>query len=194
MENFDKIKPKLLALIIDDPSTILLLKNRYITDDLWQFAITQEPSLFEDVKDPSVEICITALEADGANLKILKKKHRHIPITRKMAYAAVSNCPDAIKDVPKELIDNGLMELAFDGKPSLMLDFTKIRPAYITKTLRENPSYIKYVKHINENLVCDAMLENPNIALYFDVLTPKMKSLIETNYPEMVQFIPQLFN
>lgn len=189
INNDEFSKQRILGLLIEDPSMILLLKSKYITDDIWQFCIEHEPSLFKHMKNPSLDMCYFALEMDGHNLKYIRHKFKDIKITRKMAYIAISNCPKAIFYVPKDILDDGLKELAFELEPQLMKDFIYIRPEYVKKVIENNPTDIKYINNPDENLICEALIKEPNICLYFDTLTPKMKKAIEENHPQLIPFI-----
>lgn len=194
MYNDEFTEQKLFGLLIEDPSMILLLKNKYISDDMWKFCIEREPSLFKYMKNPSLEMCYFALEIDGHNLKYIKNKFKDIKITRKMAFLAISNCPKAIFYVPQEILDTGLKELAFDKDPSLMKSFQFIRPDYIEKVIENNPANVKYINNPDEDIICQALLKEPNICVYFNTLTPKMKKIIEEKYPQLIPFYSNFYD
>lgn len=194
MYNDEFTEQKLFGLLIEDPSMILLLKNKYISDDMWKFCIEREPSLFKYMKNPSIEMCYFALEIDGHNLKYIKNKFKDIKITRKMAFLAISNCPKAIFYVPQEILDTGLKELAFDKDPSLMKSFQFIRPDYIEKVIENNPANVKYINNPDEDFICQALLKEPNICVYFNTLTPKMKKIIEEKYPQLIPFYSNFYD
>lgn len=185
---------KIYEMLNLDPANILLLKNKYVTEDLWRFCIEKEPRLFKKVKNPSLELCISAIEADGSNLKVIKKKFPRIKITKQMAYIAISNCPRVILDVPDDIIDDGLKEYAFDRDPTLLSAFSDVRNSYIEKKLAENPSFIRYIYEPSESQICEMIKINPNVCLYFGKLTDAMKNTIKTYYPHMVDLIPAMKN
>lgn len=185
---------KIYEMLNLDPANILLLKNKYVTEDLWRFCIEKEPKLFKKVKNPSLELCISAIEADGSNLKVIKKKFPRIKITKQMAYIAISNCPRVILDVPDDIIDDGLKEYAFDRDPTLLSAFSDVRSSYIEKKLAENPSFIRYIYEPSESQICEMIKINPNVCLYFGELTDAMKNTIKTYYPHMVDLIPAMKN
>lgn len=192
--NDELLKHKLLNLLIDNPSFILLLKNKYIDDDVWKFCIEREPSLFKYMKTPSVEMCEFAVSNDGYNLKYIKNKFKYIPITKKMAYLAIHNSARALFYVPKDIIDIGLMELAFDSDPSLMkeFDFNQLRYEYVRRTLIDNPSYIKYINNPAEELIISAIKKEPNVCVYFENISPRVREVIDELYPDLLSLYPHL--
>ena len=181
------IRGRLLKILVEDPTMILVLKNKYITDDLWKFCIEREPSLFKEMKEPSEEMCEFALQVDGSNLKYIRKKFKYIKITKKMAYIAISTCPKAILYVPEKILDDGLKEIAFDKDPSLMKEFKNIRPEFINKKVRENPSNIKFINNPNEDIVCEALIAEPNVCVYFEKLSSKMIGVLKHHHPNFLE-------
>lgn len=192
--NDELLKHKLLNLLIDNPSFILLLKNKYIDDDVWKFCIEREPSLFKYMKTPSVEMCEFAVSIDGYNLKYIKNKFNYISITKKMAYLAIHNSARALFYVPKDIIDIGLMELAFDSDPSLMkeFDFNQLRYEYVRRVLNDNPSYIKYINNPAEELIISTIKKEPNVCVYFENISPRVREVIDELYPDLLSLYPHL--
>lgn len=186
------IKSRLLKVLVEDPTMILVLKNKYITDDLWRVCIEREPSLFQEMKNPNEEMCEFALQVDGSVLKHIRKKFTYIKITKRMAICAILSCPKAILYVPEKILDEGLKEMAFDRDPSLMKEFRYVRPEYINKKLLENPAYIKYINNPNEDMVCNALIAEPNICVYFEKLTPKMITILKEYHPQFLELYQNL--
>ena len=108
---------KIYGILADDPSFIILLKNKFITDDMWKFVIEKEPSLFRHMKEPSEEMILFALKEDGANAQYLEQMG--VNITPKMLYTAVHSYPGAIYLIPKEYRTANLREYACKEEPSL---------------------------------------------------------------------------
>lgn len=188
IENNESMKYKVLNLLVDDPSAILLFKNKYIDDDVWKFCIEREPGIFKHMKDPSEEMCEFALSVDGHNLKYIEKRFTNIKITRKMAYIAISNCPKAIVYIPPEILDEGLKEKAFNSDPSLLqnFDFNDLRYDYIKNTITENPSFIKYINSPPDDLIIEAIKKDPNICVYFEKLSPRVVAVINEINPNLL--------
>ena len=179
----------ILKLLSDDPSCILLLRNKCTTDNMWKVVIQLEPSLFHYMKDPSNEMCLYALKEDGSNLQYVVK-NPSVKLTSEMIYTAVNNYPAAIFDVPVEMRDNAIKEFAFDRDPTLIKNFTNVRKDYINRKIKEDPSFIRFLNDPNEDLVCKAIENDPNYCVYVKKFTPRIKKLIETLYPDIIPLIP----
>lgn len=177
-------KNKILRVIMEDPEIVTLLKEKYVDEEIWKFCIEREPSLFRKMKHPSYNICMHACEVDGSNLRYIKNKFSYITITDVMAYTAVNSNPKSIIYVPKKLLSDDLKEMAFDRDPSLMQYFDMIRDEYLEKIVCEKPSSIQYVEFPNEDLICKAILIDPNVCVYINNLTPKMLNVLKENYPD----------
>lgn len=186
------IKERLLKVLVEDPTMILVIKNKYITDELWRFCIEREPSLFTEMKDPDEGMCEFALQVDGSNLKYIRKKFSHIKITTRMAYIAIMSCPKAILYVPEKILDEGLKEMAFDKDPTLMKEFKYVRPEYVTKKMLENPANIKYINNPDEDMICNAIIAEPNICVYFEKLTPRMRTTLIEYHPQFLDLYQNL--
>ena len=177
------IRTKILNAIMEDPEMILLMKERYVDEEVWKFCIEREPSLFKKMKHPSESVCLFACEVDGANLKYIKNKFTYIPITGVMVTAAVKSNPKAILSVPKKFLTLELEEMAFDEDPSLMAYFDYIRPEYVRKLIVEKPYAIKYIKEPNEDVICDTIIRSPLICTHVSKLTNKMMDILMKYHP-----------
>lgn len=184
MESMEKEiqQTKIMKLVVEDPSMILVLKEEYVTDDLWIFCIQMEPSLFRKIRHPSLKICYAAIEADGMNIKRVQKVG--YDITPRMALAAVKNNPAAIFSIPKELWAESLLELACNGDPSLIKEFhNELREDYINRKLRENPSIIQYIDATDEQKI-ETLKIMPQICVYFSNPSPRLVEAMRTYAPE----------
>lgn len=180
-------RQKILNAIVSEPEIVLLLKEKYIDEEIWKFCIEREPSLFKKMKHPSPSLCMFACEIDGANLKTIKNKFTYVPITDTMVLTAVKSNPKALKIAPKKFITTELKEIAFDGDPSLMEDYSDIRPKYLEKLIEERPSALRYVKEPDEAIICEGIKKNPNICTYLQCITPKMLNTLEDYHPQYFQ-------
>lgn len=184
LDRNDGVKTKILNAILEDPEIVLLLKEKYVDDEIWRFCIEREPRLFKKMRHPSEELCLFACEVDGENLKYIKNKFRYVPITSLMCFTAVKSNPKAILHVPRNLLNDELMEMAFDQNPELMLKFHDIRREYIEKLLTEKPYAIQYVRNIDEDLICDQIRKSPSICPYINHLTLRMVRTLQECHPE----------
>lgn len=167
-----------------DPQSILLFRQKLLTDDIWEIAIDQEASLFKYVKYPSIELCYYALDADGSNL-------RYIPSSRinakMVAIATRSNKKGSAPYIPKRFWDNGKYDSDFYSKFDEGL--TSKEQVYLEK-IRKKPNIIKEIDNPSEDLICEAIKLDPNIYLYYTNHTPKMKLIIEEYYPQLTSLFP----
>jgi len=183
LDKDSRIKTKILNAIIEDPEIVLLLKEKYVDEEIWKFCIERDPNLFKKMKHPSEEICMFACEVDGSNLKHIKNKFKYIKITSTMCFHAVRSTPKAILSVPDKLLNDELKEIAFDGDPSLMAYFDDVRREYIERLLVEKPYSLRYVTNLDEDIICDAIKVSPNICPYLNTMTKKMIETLEKYHP-----------
>lgn len=180
---------KILELLSDDPSMILIFKNKYTTDNMWKICIENEPSLFQFMKNPSEDMILYGLSEDGANIKYLKGMG--ISLTPKMIYTAVKSYPGAIYLIPQELRTSKLREFACNEDPSLMKELP-LKREYIEKRLKDDPRLVRFLKNPTEDQLCRAIIADPNICAYVEKFTPKVKELIKELYPDIIPLIPRL--
>lgn len=183
MEENSRVKTKILNAIVEDPEIVLLLKERYVDDEIWKFCIEREPNIFMKMKNPSEEVAMYACIVDGSNLKYIKNKFHHIKITELMCFNAVKSNPKAILSVPSKFLNEDLKEIAFDGDPTLMAYFDNVRNEYIEKLLMEKPYAIQYVTNLNEETICNTIRRSPDICPYLNRMTPRMIKTLEEYHP-----------
>lgn len=180
---------KILEILADDPSMILIFRYKYTTDNMWKICIENEPSLFQFMKTPSEEMILYALSEDGANIKYLKEMG--ISLTPRMIYTAVKSYPGAIYLIPPELRTSKLREYACKEDPSLM-KVLPLKREYVEKRLKEDPTLVRFLSNPTEDQLCRAIASDPNICAYVDKFTPRVKQLIKELYPEIIPLIPRL--
>lgn len=186
-------KTKILNVIMDDPEIVLLIKERYVDEEIWRYCIEMEPSLFKKMKHPSESLCLYACEIDGSNLRYIRNKFNYVPITKTMVVTAVRSNPKAILYVPDKFLDESLKEMAFDKDPSLMAHFDFIRPEYLEENMKEKPYIIQYLNKYDDDMICEAIKANPNICSYLNYMTKKMMQTLETYYPNHYQLYKNSF-
>lgn len=183
LEQNNSIKTKILNAIMEDPEIVLIMKERYIDEDIWKFCIEREPSLFKKMKHPSESLCMFACEVDGSNLRYIKNKFTYIQITNVMVYTAVRSNPKAILYAPKKFINEGLMEMAFMNDPSLMAYFDNISDDCVMRIIEEKPYAIQYVKHPSDDIICDMIRKSPEICVYLNDISDNALTVLEDLYP-----------
>lgn len=182
--------------IMENPELITIIKNRYLDDDMLEKCLDSEPSVFKYIKDPSPRIIRAALIADGGNLAYIPELvRRRLPIEF-FILALQSNVYGSLPYIPEELLNDVMCDeikekLIFDVDPEMVRQYgVKIREEFLRDKIRENPSLIKYVVDPSDDLKCLALEQDPNIALYFDELTPKMMDVIDTKYSSLKDSLP----
>lgn len=184
---------KLMAMISDDPSTILLIRDYLVTDNMWKMAIQSEPGLFKYMDNPSYDMCMLAVNEDGQNLKYCVENPT-VELTSELCYAAITNYPPAILEVPSYMRDDRMKEYAFDLDPTLVHVFSDIRPAYLDRKLREDPTFCRYLQEPTEEMEYKAIEHDPNYCGHVHNFTPRIRALIQALYPEIVPMLPACVN
>jgi hypothetical protein len=183
LDKDDRVKTKILNAIVETPDIVLLLKEKYVDEEIWKFCIERDPSLFKKMKHPSESICMYACSIDGSNLKYIKNKFRYIKITNTMCFVSVKSNPKAILYVPDSMLNDDLKEMAFDNDPSMMAYFDDVRPEYVEKLLSEKPYAIQYIRDIDERIICNAIQDSPDIFPYLHKVTKAMAETLEKYHP-----------
>lgn len=188
----DDVQDRLLKILYEEPCLVLALKEKYVTDEIWKICIEREPSLFKQMKHPSEDVCYYAVGIDGYNLKYVRSKFNYVKMTDKLIYMAVTSCPKSILFVPEKMISTGLKEMAFDRDPALMLNYDDVRPEYIKRKVEEDSRFLKYLPNADEDLVCEALIKDPNLIVYYSEPTEKMKQILETYHPAVYALYSQI--
>ena len=64
-----------------------------------------------------------------------------------------------------------------------MENFDFIRPEFVQRILDEKPYAIQYIKHPDENIVCQAIIKSPEICVYLNEITEKMLCVLKEHHP-----------
>lgn len=178
----DKVTEKIMRWIAEDPSMILIVKERYLTEDMWEYCIDQEPDLFTAMHNPSSEFIDKMVKKNGCLVLIALEKWAN-KVTKSTIYHAVCNMPSIIGDIPEEYLDWQIKEAAYDRSPKLMQNDKSIRYSYVERRIREDPTIIQYID-ATEDQICEAIRMTPAVCVYVKNRTPKIKNLIQDLYPE----------
>jgi len=181
--------------IMENPRLITVIKNRYLDDDMLEKCIDAEPGVFKYIKNPSIRIIRAALIADGGNLAFIPEFRRSTLPTEFFIYALQSNLYGSIRYIPEDQLEDISPEikekLIFDNDPEIAYKYgVNVRDEFIRDRIREDPSLIKYVIDPSDELKCLALEQDPNIALYYDELSPKMMDVIDRKYPSLRGQLP----
>lgn len=178
----------ILRLILDEhPEAIVFIKSKYLTEEDWEDAIEKNPEVFPYCKNPTYEMCRAAVEYNGEFLFHCPKSFwdNHL-ITQ-----AVVATPHVITDkrFPEEYKNFDLTKLAVEHDPSILGD-VDLPEEEIKRVLRWKPSAIRYMKHPSEDLICYALLRDPNLVLTLKRITPKMLKVVQEVYPDFTIAFP----
>lgn len=177
----------LYQMLFDYPEMVLYLKNKHQTDRVLKFCIEQDPSIFGKLTDPSVDIAEYALDVDGENIIPLIMKFDNIPLTKKMCYIALRSYPGAIGYIPKSMLTEEMLDMAFNAQPSLLSVFEKLPEGYLLTRIKNRPSDIRYVTNPSDALIYAALESDPNLCVYFRKLTPQMINLLCDINPKIAE-------
>lgn len=187
----DKKKMKAIELILQNPDSIPLIKEKYLTPDVLEYCLSEEPSIFRFIPHPSMAVINIALELDGSNLEFIKKKDRKSLPIECFIRALNSNPKEALPYVPKKYLSEEIKASIFDSNPEVIKENSiKLGEDFLKDRIKENPQNIKYVTDPSEEIKCLALEQDPNIALYFEELTEKMMDIIDEKYPNLKDVLP----
>ena len=186
-----KMRKMIYDCLVDHPEYIRIIKSKYVTDDLIESVMRVEPELFKYVKNPTLRAINAALDIDGGNLKYLSdEKIASLPMAS-FEIAIESNPRDAVKYIPKDLLDEKIKMSIFVEEPEVIRDKNiHIDEDLLSPLIVENPSLIKYVCEPSENLKCTAIRWDINVALYYPTLTEKMMDVIDKYWPKYRSQLP----
>lgn len=181
------INQKLYNILYETPSAIAFFKKRYQSDQLWRYCIERDPNVFGLMEDPSLDMCIYAIDISGENIVILATKFKHIKITKKIAYLALRTFPAAILYIPEDVLTEGMLDMAFAAKPSLISHFNNLPFGYYLRKVRENPWIIQHITDPREDLICAALEGDPMVCTCFKHPTTQMINIVKELNPELAQ-------
>lgn len=182
--NTKDMQDRIMDTIKQCPSMILTFKSRYITDEMWEYAIAMEPQLFSECKEMTYNLATTALMLDGMNLASIDPIHFTEEQYRKLCRLAVEQNPKAIVAVPKEFRTDELRSYAYARDPSLLLCEKKLDEDMIIAILDHNPGLIRYVVNPTDEMMIKALSKDPRTVVYFVNLPDKVKEFFEETYPD----------
>ncbi len=184
-------RDRLKRLIIEHPDCIAFIKNKYLTDDILEECLNDNPDIFPFIKHPTTNIINMALEMDGGNLKFIDEERRNNLPLDSIRIALDADAERAIDYVIMEQLPIEMQIDLFLKNPVLALTHhASIPESYIIKEIYRTPNIIKYVSNPTEEMKCLALSLEPNVALYFSQLSDKMMDIIDQKYPQLIGKIP----
>lgn len=180
----DEFTHRIMDIIINDPEMIPAFKPKYITDEMWEYCIDKDPSIFIYCKCPSARICFKVLSIDGFYLENIDPTNYSEEIYRKMCRIAIETTPKAYPLIPKEFRNDKLKAVAYSRDPELLLSEKKLTPNMVEEIVLHNPSLIQYVENPPDDLIIKVLDKQPKAIVYFSSLSDKVKEWYDENYPE----------
>ena len=177
--------------LVDHPEYICIVKSKYTDDDMLIRLIETDPEIFKNIRHPSDKVIRAALEVDGANLAYIKKKKRKTLPAEFFMLAMQSNPVGAIEFIPKNCIPESVKQKLFASDPDIILkNKLELSEDFLLNEIKENPNLIKFVTNPSDDLKCAALSEDPNVALYYEELSPRMMDIIDEKYPNLKSSLP----
>lgn len=181
------LEHKIIKMLMDDPALILLLKNKYITEDMWKTCLEAEPSLIEYIDEPTEEMCLIVLSDSGSYLTFMIDNGYEI--TPEMIMTAIKTYPSIIFDLPSSMVNDFYIELALDVDISILSKLNKIPYKYVMNRLKKEPGIIRYIENPSDEMVMLAINTDINTCAHIKNFSPEIKEFIETQYSDMAPML-----
>lgn len=187
--NVQEVQKKMSDIIRDDPSMILTFRSKYVTDDMWEYAIIQDPTLFKECKTKSYRVCVAAVTVDGFNLEYIDPVDFNGSQYKKLCNVAVRQNPKCIVLVPKGFRTDELLAYAYAQDPELILSEKKLTDSMVMSIIDHNPSLIQYVANPTDDMIIHALQKDPRTIVYFPIISDKVRQFYEENYPQYAAMV-----
>ena len=170
--------------VIANPELILGIRPKYLTDELWEFAISANSSIFQHCKTKPYAICMAALSIDGFNLTHIDPLRYTGEQYQNMCELAVQTTPKALLIVPKEFRSKKMKASAYANDPELLSTEKKLNDGMIKGILDHNPSFIRQVDNPSDDLLIYALGKDPRCIVYFENISPRVRDFFEEHFPQ----------
>lgn len=180
----DEMTSKMEEILKEDPRMIVSFRPKLVTDEMWEYAVAMEPSLFKECKRKTYRISSIAISSDGMNLAELDPINYTGDQYRKLCHLAVKQNPKAIALVPKGFRSDELVSYAYAADPELLLSEKKLTESMVEAILDHNPSLIQYVVEPTDDMIIKALSRDPRVIVYFPIISDRVRHFYEENYPQ----------
>ena len=99
----EKMQVKMEEVLKADPRMILTFRSKLVTEEMWEYAVSMEPALFQECKNKTYRIASSAIMADGFNLEHCDPIKYTGEQYKKLCTLAVRQNPKAVVIVPKAM-------------------------------------------------------------------------------------------
>jgi hypothetical protein len=172
-----------------DPRMILTFKSKLVTDEMWEYAIAMDSSLFTACKRKTFRIASIALAVDGLHLGNIDPINYSGDQFAKLCQIAVEQNPKAIVLVPKEFRNDKLLAYAYSRDPELLLSEKKLTTNMVMSIIDHSPSLIQYVVNPTDDMIIHALEKDPRVIVYFQHISPRVREIFEENYPQYASML-----
>ena len=183
--SLEKIQDQMFEMIKQRPYMILSFKAKLVTDEMWEYAIARDASLFTECKRRTYHMAAIALGQDGFLLGELDPVEYTGEQYQSLCRIAVNQNPKAITMVPKEFRSDELVSYAYAKDPSLLLSEKKLSPEMVNAIIDHNPGLIRYVVDPTDDMMIHALEKDPRTVVYFATISDRVKEFLEERYPQL---------
>ena len=191
MINHDDLHDRMEEVLKRDVNMILAFKAKLVTDDMWEYAVATDPSLFTACQKPSFRIAMIAVSRDGFHIGNIDPINFTTDQYQKLCNAAVEQNPKAITVIPKEFKNTSLIGYAYARDPELILSEEKLTESMVESIIDHNPALIQYVNEPDDDLIIRALEKNPKVIVYFPIISERVRSYYEERYPQYAAMLLQ---
>lgn len=185
----EEAREKMEEVLKTDPRMILTFKSKLVTDEMWEYAIAMDASLFTSCKNKTFRIASIAVSVDGFHLNNLDPVDYTGDQFTKLCQLAVEQNPKAIIAVPKEFKTDKLLAYAYSRDPELLLSEKKLSPSMVLSIIDHNPSLIQYVVRPTDDMIIHALERDPRTIVYFKDISPRVKEFYEEHFPQYASML-----
>lgn len=185
----DELVRHVEAIIRDNPRMITSFRPKLVSDEMWEYAIAMEPSLFPECKKKTYNIASIAISADGFHIGNIDPINYTGEQFSKLCELAVQQNPKSIVAIPKEFRTRNLLAYAYAREPELIMQEKKLTDDMIASIIDHNPSLIQHVVDPTEEIMIHALSKDPRVIVHFTTITPRVLEYFEENYPEYAAMI-----
>jgi hypothetical protein len=185
----EEMQNQMEEILKGDPRMILSFRSKFVTEEMWEYAVATEPSLFPHCKKKTYRLASIALSKDGFHLGNIDPIQYTGEQFKKLCHLAVEQNPKAVVLVPKEFKSDELMAYAYSRDPELLLSEKKLTESMVHSIIDHNPSLIQYVVNPTDEMIISALDKDPRVIVYFSSISDKVKQYYEERYPQYAAMV-----
>lgn len=180
----DELKALIEKTVKDNPKIILAIKPKYLTEELWEYAVASSVGIFSACKKKTYGICTVALAIDGMLLGLIDPIHYTGEQYQNLCDIAVMQNPKAYTLVPDEFRTREMIAYVYSKDPEMMLSEKSLSADTVMSVLKRKPSFIQYVVEPTDEMMIVALDADPRVIVYMNRIPDKVRDFFEERYPE----------